>query len=63
MKKNIFLATGLIILNFLLKAKVFAFCPVCTIAVGAGVGIAEKFGVDDTIIGLWVGGLTVSLIA
>ena len=39
-----------------------AVCPVCTIAVGAGVGIAEQFGVDDTIIGLWIGGLTVSLI-
>lgn len=39
-----------------------AVCPVCTVAVGAGVGIAEKFGVDDTIIGLWIGGLTVSLI-
>ncbi|HLN19431.1 MAG TPA: hypothetical protein VK255_04665 [Patescibacteria group bacterium] len=42
--------------------KALAVCPICTLAVGAGVGIAEEFGVDDTIIGLWVGGLTVSLI-
>jgi hypothetical protein len=43
-------------------SKAQAVCPVCTLAVGAGIGIAEEFGVDDTIIGLWVGGLTVSLI-
>jgi hypothetical protein len=43
-------------------SKAQAVCPVCTIAVGAGIGIAEEFGVDDTIIGLWVGGLTISLI-
>ncbi|KKR49094.1 MAG: hypothetical protein UT86_C0001G0066 [Candidatus Magasanikbacteria bacterium GW2011_GWC2_40_17] len=40
-----------------------AFCPVCTIAVGAGVGFSRWLGIDDTISGLWVGGLTVSLIA
>jgi hypothetical protein len=39
-----------------------AVCPICTIAVGAGVGIAEEFGVDDVVIGLWIGGLTISLI-
>ena len=54
--------SGLFFLSFLLAAKAQAVCPICTIAVGAGVGLAEEFGVDDTIIGLWVGGLTVSLI-
>ena len=39
-----------------------AICPLCTIAVGAGVGLAEWLGIDDTITGLWVGGLIVSLI-
>jgi hypothetical protein len=38
-----------------------AICPVCTIAVGAGVGILHHYGVDDTITGIWLGGLTVSL--
>lgn len=39
-----------------------AVCPVCTIAVGAGVGLSRWLGIDDTITGLWIGGLTVSLI-
>lgn len=38
-----------------------AVCPICTIAVGAGVGFSRWLGIDDTIIGLWVGGLIVSL--
>lgn len=44
-------------------AQAFAVCPICTIAVGAGIGLAQWLGIDDTITGLWVGGLTVSLIA
>lgn len=38
-----------------------AFCPVCTVAAGAGVGLARYFGVDDTISGLWIGGLMVAV--
>ena len=50
-------------LNFLFAANIYAFCPVCTIAVGAGVGLSRWLGIDDTITGLWIGGLTASLIA
>jgi hypothetical protein len=39
-----------------------AVCPLCTFAVGAGVGLAEWFGIDDAISGLWIGGLIMSLI-
>lgn len=39
----------------------YAICPVCVVAVGTGVGIAEEFGVDDVIVGLWVGALIVSM--
>ena len=39
-----------------------AVCPVCTVAVCASVGLSRWLGVDDTITGLWFGGLAVSLI-
>lgn len=38
-----------------------AFCPVCVVAVGAGLEISHYLGIDDTITGLWIGALLVSL--
>jgi len=40
-----------------------AVCPVCIVAVGAGLGLSEYLGIDDTIAGVWIGGLIVGLIA
>jgi hypothetical protein len=49
--------------TFLILPKItLAFCPVCTVAVGAGVGLAEWLGIDDLISGLWIGAFTVSMI-
>ena len=52
----------LLIIVFLLAmpAKVMAVCPVCTIAIGAGVGLSRYFGIDDTVTGIWIGGLILS---
>ncbi len=62
-KHKILSFTGLIAILALIWPKIsLAFCPVCTIAVGAGLGLAEWLGIDDSITGLWIGGLTVSLI-
>ena len=36
-------------------------CPICTIAVGAGVGLCRYLGIDDLISGAWIGGLLMSL--
>jgi hypothetical protein len=59
MKKIIFLILTLT----LFSAKVaLAICPVCTVAIGAGIGLSRWLGIDDTVTGLWVGGLVVSLI-
>ena len=41
--------------------NVIGVCPVCTVAAGAGVGVAQWLGVDDSVTGLWVGGLIVSV--
>jgi len=49
-------------ISFLFTQKALAVCPICTLAVGAGVGLSRWLGIDDTISGLWVGGLIVSLI-
>lgn len=40
--------------------KTFAVCPMCTVAIGAGVGFTRYIGIDDTITGLWIGGFIVS---
>ncbi len=48
-------------LIFLLPKVVHAVCPVCTIAVAAGLGLSRWLGIDDLITGLWIGGLLVSL--
>lgn len=39
-----------------------AMCPLCAVTVGAGLGLSRWLGVDDTISGIWIGGLIVSLI-
>lgn len=50
------------ILLLLSPTVIYAVCPLCTFAVGAGVGLTQYFGIDDTIIGLWMGALVISLI-
>lgn len=37
-----------------------AVCPICTIAVGAGLGLSRFLGIDDSVIGLWIGGVIIS---
>lgn len=39
-----------------------AVCPVCTIAIGAGLEGMRMLGVKDVLVGIWAGGLTMSLI-
>ena len=59
-KKLTIIGAGLLGLFYAWPAK--AICPVCVIAVGAGLGLSEYLGIDDTVAGLWIGGMTVSLI-
>lgn len=55
----IFLLSSLFVF---LTEKVQAFCPVCTVAVAGGVGLSRYLGVDDTIAGVWIGGMTAAII-
>lgn len=39
----------------------YEMCPVCTVAVAAGLGLSRWLKIDDTISGLWAGALVVAL--
>jgi len=41
--------------------KALAVCPVCTVAVGAGIGLSRWLGIDDSITGLWLGAFLLSI--
>lgn len=41
-------------------SSVYAVCPLCTVAVGAGLGLSRALGIDDIITGLWIGALILS---
>ena len=58
--KQIFIFPLITLMFFAQPAN--AFCPVCTVAVGVGVGLSRWLGIDDTISGVWIGGLIVALI-
>lgn len=62
MKKILVFIFSFLISGFFSINKALAVCPLCTVAVGAGVGFSRWLGIDDTITGLWIGGLIVSLI-
>lgn len=59
MKRAYFYLLSLILLP---NSYAAAVCPVCVVAVAAGVGLSRWLGIDDSITGLWIGGVTVALI-
>lgn len=59
MKNKYLIALSSFLLLKALPAK--AICPVCIVAVGAGLGLSEYLGIDDSIAGLWIGGLLVGV--
>lgn len=60
MKKKSFILTLATVIYFLFPATVRAVCPVCTVAVVGGLGLARFLGVDDTVSGIWIGGIILS---
>lgn len=56
-----FIISSCIVLSSLIAKSALAFCPVCTVAVGAGLGLAQWLGIDDSVSGLWIGALIVSM--
>jgi hypothetical protein len=62
MKKIILISLITLVAGLFLARPALAVCPICTVAVAAGVGLSRYLGIDDAITGLWVGGLIVSMI-
>lgn len=61
MKKIITFISSFVVFNLFFTVKTYAVCPVCTVAVAAGLGLSRFLGIDDTVSGVWIGGLTLSL--
>ncbi|MCX8178754.1 MAG: hypothetical protein N3D75_02925 [Candidatus Aenigmarchaeota archaeon] len=50
-----------LLISLLLLPYAKAVCPLCTIAVGAGLGLFRYMGIDDLITSIWIGGLLISM--
>lgn len=58
---NMLLILSILFFLFIFPTITNAVCPVCTVAVGAGLGISRWIGIDDLITGIWIGGLIFSI--
>lgn len=59
-----FLLLGLIISGFLGATFVQAqVCPICVVAIGAGLGLSRWFGIDDIVSSIWVGAFLIAIIS
>ena len=53
----LFLTAALTAFLFTVSAFANPACAVCTVAIGASLGIARKLGVDDNIVAVWAGAM------
>jgi len=61
--KKIILLSGLIALGLSLANWALAQpCPVCVVAIGAGLGASRWLGIDDVVASIWIGALLTVLI-
>ncbi len=63
MNKTFFAAVIAFIGTFITKSALAnPACAVCTVAVGATLGISRKLGIDDTVVGVWLGAFLMLLV-
>ena len=63
--KNKYLSLGLLSLIGVMSAG-FAnaqVCPVCVVAIGAGLGLSRWLGIDDVVSSVWVGAFLIAIIS
>lgn len=63
MKKRIIAFLSLIFSGTFLANIASAVCPLCVVAVGAGLGLSRWLGIDDAISSFWIGALLASIAA
>lgn len=61
MKKLTALLTGTFLFLLVPVFPAYAQCPVCALAVGAGLGLSRYLGIDDALSGIWAGALVISI--
>ena len=55
---------GLLVVGFFLANFVSAqVCPVCVVAIGAGLGLSRWFGIDDVVSSVWIGAFLIAVIS
>ncbi len=61
MKVFILSLISFLVLSILNVKTAQASCPVCIVTVGGGLMLAQKFGIDDLIVTLWISGLNTAI--
>jgi hypothetical protein len=59
-RKLVFL--GLLFTGFFWANLIKAVCPICVVAVGAGLGLSRWLGVDDVVSSIWIGALLAAMV-
>jgi hypothetical protein len=62
MSKKILTFLGFLFLGTVFAGTAKAICPICVVAIGAGLGLSRWLGVDDAVSSVWIGALLVALI-
>ena len=61
MKTKYLLSSIVAFLGIATSSAALAVCPLCVVAVGAGLGFSRWLGVDDVVSSIWIGALLASL--
>lgn len=57
----LFLFLTIILTSLVFAPPVSAQCPVCVVTIGGGMYLAQKLGIDDLLISIWISALNVAI--
>jgi hypothetical protein len=57
----LFLFLTIILTSLVFAAPASAQCPVCIVTIGGGMYLAQKLGIDDLLISIWISALNVAV--